>query len=113
MNEKYCPNCEQYVKPEKDNFSSGGIGCLVPIVLLILGLLLGPAGIAGAVTIIVIMMVISIVTGIIGTIIYAAKDPHCPICGTENLYDSKKLYENSKKSTGESSSDFLENYGDK
>ena len=113
MNEKYCPNCEQYVKPEKDNFNGGGIGCLIPIVLLILGALLGPAGIAGATTIIIIMVVVSIITGIIGAMIHAAKDPHCPICGTENLYGSKELYENNQESKDKSGGDFLENYGDK
>jgi len=113
MNEKYCPNCEQYVKPEKENFSGGGIGCLFPVVLLILGALLGPVGIAGASTIIVFMVAVSIVTGIIGTVVYAAKDPHCPICNTNNLYDSKELYEKSEKDTAGSGGDFLENYGDK
>lgn len=98
--EKYCPNCEQYVNPEKEfpmEYKGGLFSGL--ILVAILGFLFG--GPAGAWTFLKWMIIFTAIVGgltfLIASIQYASKEPECPICGTENLCDSKELYENSKE----------------
>lgn len=118
MSERYCPNCEQCVKPEKKSPMERGSwvpGILVTVLLTAIGFfLLGPLGAVVILTLsIAFGLIVGGVGGIIAGISYATQDPHCPICGTENLWESKELYEKSKENIGEDKREFLGNQGGK
>jgi len=98
--EKYCPNCEQYVSPEKEfpmRYNGGVFSGLIFVA--ILGFLFG--GPAGAWTFLKWMSIFTAIVGGLTFIFafahYSFRKPECPICGTENLWDAKELYENSKE----------------
>lgn len=92
--ERYCPNCEQYVKPEKDWSYRGGFGCLPQIAIIFLvGILFGPVVVAGAVVLTFFMGTVAGLALIASLLVYFLKKPHCPICGTKNLYESEREFD--------------------